>query len=58
MTSGHPAATPGRLHAKRIIAWWTPFIPQDKPGILTHQKSQKQAIGNRGAVMLYALFQT
>ena len=43
MTSSYLAATPSRLHAKRIIAWWTPFIPQDKPGILTHQRAQKVA---------------
>jgi len=41
MTSGYPAATPGRLHAKRIIAWWTPFIPQDKPSLLTHPRTRK-----------------
>ena len=37
MSGGYPPTTPGRLHAKRIIAWWTPFIPQDETGILTHR---------------------
>jgi len=38
VTSSCPAATPDRLHAKRIIAWRTPFIPQDKSSFLTHRK--------------------
>ncbi len=35
--------TPSRegLHVKPIIAGWTPFIPQDKLGILTHRRAQR-----------------
>lgn len=48
MTTGYPITTPGRLHAKRIIAWWTPYIPQDKTDILTLPVPQRNATRKEG----------
>ena len=44
--SGYPVATPGQLQAKRIIAWWTPFIPQDEPELADAPEYTR---GHRGA---------